>query len=231
MDDAPRGCRAGSRVNHESGLSGTERFPRTQCVLEALMSLISRSDAEACLKKQFGEDVRVCLEPDDAMAAKTDAGKSAELWCWNPTTGHVGRGDGKFYEGRLVQHPGGWNAFALHEEPGIPKPEEGTRIVGHLVVTRNEAGLLKVRTVKGLNGEALEFQPSSVSKDEHEKITDTVIGTMEANCQRIEGVIAVYLRTEEFPVEQGMSPTEFKLKSKDGRSLSALGILEARGLI
>lgn len=194
------------------------------------MTLISLQQARTALEAAYGPDIQVCLEPDDIMAKKVEQKKEAELWCFDFSTGYVGRDDQKFYQGRMVKHPGGWYVYALHEEPTLPQGE-GPRLIGHMVVTVNGAGLLKVRKAKGLDEEVLEFQPSSVSKNEHGQVADQLQGAFYANCQRIQGAIGVYLRTEEFPIEQGMTPQDFRAQSTDGRSLSALAILQGKGLV
>ncbi|MBI5071339.1 hypothetical protein HZB93_00350 [Candidatus Falkowbacteria bacterium] len=164
-------------------------------------------------QRRLGENVVVCLEPDDVRGAKIGGGKAAELWCFDPATGRSGRGDGKFHDARYVDR-GGWGQIALYEEPNVPPPEDGSpRVVGHVVIEMNRYGAprVRVRRTKGLNGEVLELRPSSISKGE---LADKgkLVGNFydsnffESNPQRIAGVIAVYLRERRLPGCGGHDP-------------------------
>lgn len=173
-------------------------------------------------RRRLGENVVVCLEPDEVRGAKIGGGKSGELWCFDPATGRSGRGDGKFHDARYVDR-GGWGQIALYEEPNVPVPEDGSpRVVGHVVIEQSPGGLVRVRKAKGLNGEILELKPSSISKGELAEKGMKPVGYIESNPQRIEGMIAVYVVVAYFPNAEGMMPGEFRKQSTDGRSLSAL---------
>jgi hypothetical protein len=178
---------------------------------------------------QFGRPVLFCLEPDEVRLAKIKAGKEAELWCFDPATGRIRRGDGKFFDVRMVNR-GGWFQPVIHEEPNVPAPEDGSpRVVSHVVIEMNRYGAprVRVRRIQGLNGEVLELKPSSISKGE---LADKgkLVGNFydsnffESNPQHIEGVIEVYLVNADFPDAEGMTPDEFRRQSTDGRSLAAL---------
>ena len=179
---------------------------------------------------QFGRPVKFCLEPDEIREKKIAEGKGAELWCFDPATGRITRGDGKFCDARVVSR-GNYNQLALHEEPNVPQPEVGSgfselpyfRIVGHVIVAMNNRGLVRVRRADGLNGKLLELLPSSISKDQLAEKGMQPIGYIESNPQRIEEMIAVYfMRDVDFPAEEGMDPDEFRKQSTDCRSLAAL---------
>lgn len=176
-------------------------------------------------RRRLGENVVVCLEPDDVRGAKIGGGKNDELWCFDPATGRSGRGDGKFCDARYVDR-GGWGQIALYEEPNVPAPEDGSpRVVGHVVIEVNNfaAPRVHVRHAKGLNGEILELKPSSISKGElAEKGTKPVGTFVESNPQRIVGVMEVYVAVVDFPDAEGMIPDDFRKQSTEGRSLSAL---------
>ena len=171
------------------------------------------------------DDRVVVLESEEAVAKKLAAGKEAELWCFDAGKGGViRRGDGKFHEIGVLHHPGGWGVAGVNEEPNITELDpEGRRIVGHVIVEKNAAGEVRVRKNKGLSGEILELQPSSITKGELADAGEVPVGYMEANPQRIKGFIAVYVRTMEFAEGTTvMSPAEFAAQSTDGRSITAL---------
>lgn len=180
---------------------------------------------------QFGRPVLFCLEPEEIRRKKIAEGKEAELWCFDPATGRISRGDGKFHDARVVSR-GDYNQLALHEEPNVPQPESGSgfselplyRVVGHVVIelTSYRPPRVRVRKAKGLNGEILELAPSSVSKGVLAEKGMQPVGYIESNPQRIEGMIAVYLVHADFPDEEGMTPDEFRKQSRDARSLAAL---------
>ena len=171
---------------------------------------------------QFGRKVLFCLEPDEVRKKKIAEGKEGELWCFDPATGRISRGDGKYCDARYVDR-GGWGQVALYEEPDVPQPADGgPRIVGHVIVEKNQHGLVRVRRAKSLNGEVLELQPSSISKGELAKKGLIPLDFIESNPQRIKGVIAVYLVDTGFPDSEGMTPDDFRGESTDCRSLAAL---------
>ncbi len=185
------------------------------------MSHISLAEAQ----QRLGEDVIIDLEPPEVVAAKVAAGKEIELWGFDLGAGRIQRGDRKFHALEVVRHPGGWYIGAVTEEPNIAPPEEGPRIVGHVIVEVNPRGLVRVRRAKGLNGEVLELRPSSISKGELDASGQEPTAVIEANPQRIGGSIAVYRHDIEFPDEEGMLPGGFIAASTDGRSISAVAKL------
>jgi hypothetical protein len=184
-------------------------------------TLISPEEA----RQRLGEDVVIVLEPPEVIAAKEATGKVADLWIFDPQTGRIQRGDRKFYALGVVHHPGGWNLGAVIEEPGVPEPEIGSRIVGHVIVEVNPHGYVHVRHANGLNGEILELKPSSLSKGELDASGRQPDAIIEANPQRILGSIAVYRHDVEFPDKEGMLPAEFIAESTDGRSIAAVAKL------
>lgn len=194
-----------------------------------MTQIISRAMAQGALEATFGAGVRVCLEPEDSMMAKLGTAKEPELWCWDPSSGDVGRGDGKFYVGRVVKHFGGWYLYAVYQEPKVPVPDEGPRVVGHVIVVTNAAGLLKVKKGKGIEGPILELGASSISKGDIDKSGEEPVVQYIADPQRIMGSIAVYHHVEEFPAEEGMVVRNYVLQTNDGRSLAAIAKLHVLG--
>lgn len=185
------------------------------------MSLVSRQDAMHIL---HGD--QLLLEPPESADPKIQAGKSLELWVYDPQMSIIRRGDNKFHFADVVRHPGGWYTCAIIEEPSVPKPANGSpRIVGHVIVDVNPRGFIRARTVKGLNGDILELKPSSVSKGELDQSGRKPDALFETNPQRIDGTIAVYRHDVEFPDEEGMKPLDFVAKSTDGPSITALAKL------
>lgn len=181
--------------------------------------IISLAEAIA----RLGDDVVICLEPNSTLTAKVDGGKTDELWVFDPTTGRMGRGDGRFFAVDGYVDRGGWGHPGVIEEPGLPFPEDGPRIIGHVIVEVNGSGLVRARDGKGLNGPILELAPSSISKGDLAGDEETPIGFVEANPQRIGGgLIAVYLHHSDFADADGITPDNFRKRSTDGRSLSAL---------
>jgi len=171
--------------------------------------IISRDELLAALHEKFGEDVFVCLEDDAAREAKTALGKALELWGFDPQTGRIKRGDGKFHAGEVVRHFGGYNAFAIREEPNLEPPTDGSPfVIGHVIVDVNPRGFVRVRDGKGLIGPIRELKPSSVSKGELAPDHATPAGFFQANCQRIVGHIAVYRNDVEFPDAEGETPEQ-----------------------
>ena len=173
----------------------------------------------------LGAHTQILLEPKEVSGAKIGAGKNHELWVFDPENGTIRRGDNKFHACGLVLHPGGWHAAAIIEEPSILPPEQGPRIIGHVIVDVNPRGYVRVRTNKGLNGDILELKPSSISKGEIESSRRTPDALFEANPQRISGTIAVFRNDVEFPDKEGMNPSEFVFRSTDARSITAIAKL------
>ncbi|MFH2136362.1 MAG: hypothetical protein ABII19_01860 [Patescibacteria group bacterium] len=164
----------------------------------------------------------IYLEPEAIVKKKLTEGKGTELWIYFPDLGRIARGDGKFFDILTVDR-GGWFQPVIHEERHVPTPEDGSpRVVGHVIVETNGRGFVRVRRAKGLNGEILELKPSSLSKGELAEKGLLPHGYFESNPQRIEGMIAAYLALVDFPDEEGMTPSEFRRQSTDGRSLAAL---------
>lgn len=185
------------------------------------MTLVSWRDAKHILHNDL-----LLLEPPESADPKIQAGKSLELWVYDPQLSVIRRGDNRFHFAGVVRHPGGWFTCAIVEEPNINAPEDGgPRIVGHVIVDVNPRGFIRARTAKGLNGDILELKPSSVSKGELDQSGRKPDATFEANPQRIMGTIAVYRNNVEFPDEEGMRPLDFVAQSTDGRSITALAKL------
>jgi hypothetical protein len=178
--------------------------------------------AEAC--KRLGEDVVICLEPEEFMASKLAKNKELELWVLDPITGISARGDKRFFDVRFLDR-GGWGQLCIHQEPGI-EAVEGTRVVGHVVVqTMVHEGkrLIRVRPNDGLSRKILELRPSSYSKNDLcGKLGCQPHGISEADPQRLTGDILHFVLEEDFPPEEGMTITEFVAKTTDGRALNAL---------
>lgn len=194
-----------------------------------MIQYITLADANEVLRAAFGgNDVKIVLEPDEARIARRNADQEHVLWCFDPATGQIERGDNRFFDMRVDLHPQGYNNAMIFEEPGIPQPADGSpRIVGQIVVTVNAHGRVKTRVGLGLDGEILELQPSSLSKAEladPAKIVRTG-RLLLSNPQRISGFMQPVLVAEEFPNEQGMTPEEFRQRSSDCRSLGALDAL------
>jgi hypothetical protein len=149
-------------------------------------------------------------------------------WGFNFETGAIGRDDGKYFEMRVVQHPGGWPIAAVYEEPGTPQPDDGSpRIVGQVIIDVDAQGRVGARKAKGLNGETLELKPSSVSKGELAKSDpdpDRKPVVFETNPQRIVGFVGYFVNRVEAHPEGTIVLTldEFVAQSTDGRSLAAL---------
>ncbi len=168
----------------------------------------------------------IYLEPEAIVKKKLAEGKGTELWIYLPDLGRIARGDRKFFDILTVDR-GGWFQPVVHEEPSVPQPADPTmpRVVGHVVIetTRKYGALLvRVRKATGLNGGMLELKPSSISKGELAEKGLKPVGFIEANPQRIEGMIAVYVMETDFPEEEGMTVIQFGRHSTDGRSLAAL---------
>lgn len=164
----------------------------------------------------------IYLESEAVVKKKLAEGKGTELWIYVPDLGRIARGDGKFFDIRMVDR-GGWFQPVIHEESTVSAPEDGSpRVIGHVIIERNPNGYVRTRRAKGLNGEVLELKPSSVSKDQLADKGMKPVGLAESNPQRIRGVMEIYLVNMDFPDAEGMTPAEFRKQSTDGRSLSAL---------
>jgi hypothetical protein len=191
--------------------------------------VVSLKDAANALRQVFGGDVTVCLEPEEVRGAKTAAGKEPELWVFDPLTGQIRRGDGKFYAAVVVRHFGGYCALAIVEEPNVPVPADGSpRVIGHVIVDVNPRGFVRVRDAKCLIGPIRELKPSSISKGELAPESAKPIGYFQANPQRLGGHIAVYQNDVEFPDAEGETPEQYRISTRqngDGRALSALALL------
>lgn len=170
-------------------------------------------------------DVVICLEPDDIRQARQGTGRELELWIWDPKTGTTRRGDHKFFEVPYVRR-GTYGHPAIYQEPLLPDPPEGERrVIGHVIVETNAAGLVRVRKAQGLSGEITELKPSSISKGDLAGDEEIPVGYFEADPQRIGGgYIAVYRRkgVVDFPDEEGMLPKAFVESSTDGRGVNAV---------
>ncbi len=191
---------------------------------------VTLAEANEVLRAAFGgNDVKIVLEPDEARIARRNADQEHALWCFDPATGQIERGDKRFFAMGVVLHPQGYYAAAIREEPSVPHPADGSPwIVGQIVVTVNAHGLVKTKVGLGLDGEILELGPSSLSKAEladPAKIVRTG-RLLLSNPQRISGFMQPVLVAEEFPNEQGMTPAEFRQRSTDCRSIAALAALD-----
>lgn len=180
--------------------------------------IISLAEAQQLLG-----DVVVCIEPDDIREAKQGTKDEPALWVWDPATGTTRRGDHKFFDVPYVRR-GAYGHPAIRQEPLLPDPPAGERrVIGHVIVETNAAGLVRVRQAHGLNGPVLELKPSSVSKGELAGGEEVPVGHFEADPQRLGGgYVAVYHRKNvDFPDSEGMPPRAFVDQSTDGRGISA----------
>lgn len=62
------------------------------------MNYITLEEAQ----RRLGEDVVICLEPQDILEAKTRSKEEDQLWVFNPGTGRIVRGDCKFFDVRMT---------------------------------------------------------------------------------------------------------------------------------
>ena len=187
--------------------------------------MIPLEEARIVLERKFGEGVKIALEP-------IALGNEDRMWRFDPTTGIIGRDDRALFEAEVVfRRDKGYYQLMIREEPGAD--EEATkrqgiegRVVGEVIIERYN-GIVVTRHNSGLNGKILELKPSSFYKGELMPKDATPIAFIEANPQRIEGLIAVYVIDTEEPLEAGpgeelMSLEDFIRQTTDGRSLSAI---------
>lgn len=177
--------------------------------------MITLEEARIVLESKFGEGVEVALEP-------IVSGKEDQLWRFDPLTGKIGRDDSKLYEVEVVfREDKDFYQLRLKEEPGTED-----LVVGHVGVEIFE-DMVVVRENSGFNREILELKPSSLSKGEKLTPSSRCITNVEANPQRIKGLIKCCVKVldekpELAPGEFLMSIEEFMKKTTDGRSISAL---------
>jgi hypothetical protein len=143
-------------------------------------------------RRLLGQDTFIVLESDEAMARRTADGTQEQLWGFHLGTARLQRGDGKFHAADIGPHPKGYYLLRLIEEPNITPPEDGSHIIGHVIVEVNPDGYVRVRMMIGLNGETIELNPSSVTKDELDQSGRSPDGIFDTNLQRIVGSVAVY---------------------------------------
>jgi hypothetical protein len=180
------------------------------------MSFVTLEEARKALEDKFGPGVKIALEP-------VVKGKEDQLWRFDPATGITGRDDKKLYEIEVVfrEDKGFWQP-RLKEEPGAEDP-----IVGHVGVEIFE-DMVVVRENSGFNGSILELRPSSLSKGEKLAPGSKCTTNIEANPQRIEGMIKCCVKVldekpELAPGECLMPIKEFLAQTTDGgRSMAAL---------
>lgn len=195
------------------------------CGGEGKVRIISLTKAQELLD---GNTV-ICIEPDEMMKTKISDGKVSELWGFNVGTGISGRGDQRFFDVRLIDR-GGWYQLVIYEEPGVEVKENEIRVVGHIIIEYCR-GIIVVREANGVNGPIFELKPSSVSKDKLAPESAKPVAFIEANPQRIMGLMAVYLI--ELPNLPEISDGEIYMaweefcktsnnRKQDGRSLAAL---------
>ncbi|MCK5122605.1 MAG: hypothetical protein KAQ87_00410 [Candidatus Pacebacteria bacterium] len=187
--------------------------------------MITLEEAQTALEKIFGKDVKIALEP--IVPEKED-----QLWRFDLLTGIIGRNDRALFEAEVIlRKDKGYHQLIIREEPGADEKAtkrqgiEG-RIIGEVIIERYN-GIVVTRHNSGLNGKILELKPSSLSKGELMPEDATPLAFIEANPQRIEGLIAVYVVDVKEPFEVGpdeelMSLEEFIRRTTDGRSLSAI---------
>ena len=178
--------------------------------------IITLKEARAVLESEFGKGVKIALEP--IISEKED-----QLWIFDPLTGIIGRDDKKLYEVEVVfREDKGFYQLRLKEEPGTESP-----VVGHVGVEIFE-DMVVVRENSGFNGNFLELRPSSLSKGEKLAPGSRCITDVEANPQRIKGMIKCCVKVldekpELAPGERLMPIKEFLAQTTDGgRSIAAL---------
>ena len=177
--------------------------------------MITLEEARAVLESEFGEGVKIALEP--IISEKED-----QLWRFDPLTGKIGRDDSKLYEVEVVfREDKGFYQLRMKEEPGTDDP-----IIGHVGVEIFR-DMVVVRENSGFNEDFLELKPSSLSKGEKLAPSSRCITNVEANPQRIKGLIKCCVKVldekpELAPGEFLMPIKEFMEETTDGRSISAL---------
>jgi len=155
---------------------------------------------------RLGKEVFIALDP------KGD-------WGFDSVTGVIRRLDGRFHQGVVKKHPGGWHLLVLDEEPGLAPGKPVGQVV---VVYDKSSGNVLARRAMGLNGEVLELCPSSVSKGE--TVAERSGPLIQFNPQRIEGEVEVVMAEDSRGNQKGvwMPAHQFVKMSPDGRSLAAL---------
>jgi len=187
--------------------------------------IIPLEEGRIVLEREFGKGIKLALEP--IVSERED-----QLWRFDLVTGIVGRNDRALYEAEVVfREDKGYYQLKITEEPGADEKAtkrqgiEG-RVVGEVIIERHN-GIVVTRHNSGFNGKILELKPSSLSKGELMPKDAIPIAFIEANPQRIEGLIAIYVIDVKEPLEAGqgeelMSLEEFIRKTTDGRSLGAI---------
>ena len=163
--------------------------------------------------RRLGENTVVALTPD-------------QQWVFDPATGRSGRPDGKFFDVRPYDRGGYWQ-IGVCEEPNLEVPEGELRIVGNLKIAINPHGFIKSRTNRGLDGrEFHEAVLSSLSNPELVEFDLSAVKTaiVQANPQRIDGYIRLFLVEEDFDDTQGVLAAQLR-DTTDGRTLAAIAAL------
>jgi len=183
------------------------------------------AEAEGRDPAAYDGDVLICLEPADVLKQKQAEGKGQELWVLDPAIAVIARGDGKFYEVIMTNDAGGYFHPVIREEPQtVKKP----KVIGYIFIELRADNRVRFETKPALGGSVIQFPLGSVSnlKTPQPRAGEEPVGYVAANPQRItrDGLIAVYVRRNaQFADSEAMTVAEFRDKSDDGRSLSALG--------
>lgn len=197
--------------------------------METLPTYITLAQAQ----ERLGDDVRICLEPEDRMhkaLASDDPAKAAALWFFDPERGMIRREDQEYFQVEMRDR-GGYFQPAVNQEPGIPEPETGERITAYVRVMVNYRGFVRTRIIPSLVGQMLEVNPTSKSKDEPlpEGARRVRTAYIHADPQRIIDGIEADLIMHDFPDEEGMRMDMFVSMTQDCRSLGALAALRILG--
>lgn len=148
-------------------------------------------------------------------------------WFFDPLIKRWGRFDGKFYAVEWEAEPYG-RPF-VNEEPMVPEPESGPRIVGHIVVLLDENDVALVDQTEGLNGEVIVpttraslSNPKAVTRPE----TFIIDADLELNPKRLKGVVLgsiVRVAHDEFPAGRWMPLAQFMDMTTDAGTAALLG--------
>lgn len=205
-----------------------------------MSKIVSWRSAWETLKMIYGPEFRLCLESEQRIAAAQEIGSTigvdappGVLWYLNRDAS-ISRGDWRYYEVRMVDR-GGHFAPVIIEEPKLrfQGDEEAMgveRVVGRIKVEVNANGLVMTHPIDGLNGKDIGF-PISVPGTFEARPEQKPVGYFYVDNMRINGTIAVYMSVSTFDYHEhgAMSVIEFKRRSRDGRSLAAIAILEGAG--